>query len=68
MKAQWVAEFIIKLYEYHGPNYKWFLEDKNYPLQLAVAYFDWAYDEHGKAIEPEYSVEEAFERYLESLE
>lgn len=61
IKGDWVDEFVDKLYEYHGKNYKWFIEDRNYPLQLAVAYFDWGSDGV-----PECTVNEAFERYLEN--
>lgn len=58
-KSEWIDEFIDKLYEHHGDNYKLFIEDRNYPFQLAVAYFDWADDG-----EPEETVEEAFKHYL----
>lgn len=65
IKSDWIDQFIEKLHEHHGKDYHYFVEDKNYPLQLAVAYFDWVYDEEGNAVEPEYTVEEAFTRYVE---
>lgn len=67
MKAQWVDNFEEKLWGHHTCDWDAGNRNPDYPYQLAVAYFNWAYDEHGKAIEPEESVEEAFERYLETL-
>lgn len=62
-KAEWIDSFIDKLYEHHGDDYKLFIEDGNYPFQLAVAYFDWADDG-----EPEETPEKAFSRYTTNEE
>lgn len=58
-KEQWIDRFQELLWEHY--TYDWDAGNRNpdYPYQLAVAYFDWGDDGF-----PEYSVEEAFNRYL----
>lgn len=62
-KRQWVEKFEELLWKHHTCDWEEGNKNPDYPLQLAVAYFDWAYD--GTPLE---TVEEAFERYLKTLE
>lgn len=55
IKGNWVDGFVDLLVEHDEA----FSKDTNYAYQLAFAYFDWA-----DVDEPEYTVEEAFQRYL----
>lgn len=55
IKGEWIDQFVEKLMDYDEV----FLKNGNYAYQLATAYFDWSIDEG-----PEYTVEEAFNRYL----
>lgn len=61
IKRKWVEDFEELLWKYHTDDWKEGNYDHNYPLQLAVAYFDWADD--GLPLE---SPEEAFNRYKEN--
>lgn len=63
IKAQWIDKFEERLWEYHTCDWDLGNRIPNYPLQLAVAYFDWGID--GQSEE---TVDEAFARYLETLE
>lgn len=61
-KLAWIMQFEERLWEYHTCDWDAGNRNPDYPYQLAVAYFDW--NTEGTA--PEYTVAEAFERYLES--
>lgn len=62
IKAEWIDKFEERLWTHHtcdwpaGPN-------SNLSFQLAVAYFDWGIDG-----QPEETVDEAFSKYLATLE
>jgi len=62
-KAQWIDKFEERLWEHHTCDWDTGNRIPDYPLQLAVAYFDWGIDG-----QPEETVDEAFTRYLEILE
>lgn len=62
IKAQWVKSFEEKLWQYHTCDWQYGNDNQDYSFQLASAYFDWSDDG-----QPEESVEEAFERYLDSI-
>lgn len=60
IKAEWIDKFEERLWGYHTCDWGAGNRNPDYPYQLAVAYFDWNGDE------PAYTVEEAFQRYLDS--
>lgn len=68
IKEHWYDEFMDLLWKYHTCDWKDGNSNPNYPFQLAVAYFDWEYDEYLDKSYPERTPQEAFEDYLESLE
>ncbi len=68
IKEQWYDEFMELLWTHHTCDWKDGNSDPNYPFQLAVAYFDWEWDDWGNAVCPEGTPQEAFEEYLESLD
>lgn len=59
-KEEWIDKFQERLWGHH--TYDWDAGNRypNYPYRLAVAYFDWNDNE------PAYTIEEAFQRYLDS--
>lgn len=63
IKAEWIDKFEERLWEHHTCDWGAGNRIPNYPLQLAVAYFDWGIDG-----QPEETVDEAFTRYLETLQ
>lgn len=63
IKAEWIDAFEERLWEHHTCDWHAGNRNPNYPLQLAVAYFDWGIDG-----QPEETVDEAFTRYLDTLE
>ena len=61
VKEQWIDEFMERLWEHHTCDWKEGNSIPYYPLQLAVAHFDWGDWENS---EPERTVDEAFSHYL----
>lgn len=59
-KEEWIDKFQEHLWGHHQCDWDVGNSYPNYPYQLAVAYFDWDGDE------PAYTVEEAFQRYLDN--
>jgi hypothetical protein len=55
-------QFEERLWAHHTCDWDSGNRNQDYPYQLATAYFDWNIE--GTA--PEYTVDEAFQRYLES--
>lgn len=61
IKEQWIDPFKERLWEHYTCDWDAGNRNPDYPFQLAIAYFDCGIDGF-----PECSVEEAFNRYLES--